>query len=73
MSILNATDRVDSTLPSLSTERYSIVCEPAVVTLNGPLYAVQFAAPCSRYSVLSTPEPPSLSVAVSVTLTSDLY
>ena len=59
-------------LPLLSTERYSIVCVPSLVTLNGPLYAVQVAAPCSRYSVLSTPEPPLLSVAASVTRTSDL-
>ena len=40
LSILNVAVRVDSTLPFLSVERYSIVCEPAVVTSNGALYAV---------------------------------
>src|SRR4051794_36015988 len=51
LSSLTVTVRVDSTLPFLSTERYSIVREPSAVTLNGALYAVQFAAPASRYSV----------------------
>jgi hypothetical protein len=36
-SSLNATERVGSTLPALSTERYSIVCEPAAETVNGAL------------------------------------
>ncbi len=51
LSSLTTTDWVDSTLPFLSTERYSIVCEPSAVTLNGALYAVQVAVPASRYSV----------------------
>ena len=72
-SIRNATDRVVSTLPSSSVERYWIVCRPSSSTVNGPVYCVHSSVPANRYSVTSTPEPPSLSVALSVTSTGDVY
>ncbi len=72
-SIRKVTDLVDSVLPSLSVERYSIVCRPSSSTVIGPVYAVHSSSPAKRYSVVSTPEPPSLSVAFSVTSTGEVY
>ena len=67
-SMLNAIDFVASTLPALSTERYSTVCAPSAVTSNvdanglEPAVLVFFTqspwtSPVfTRYSVKSTPD-----------------
>ena len=60
-------------LPSSSVERYSIVCRPSSSTVIGPAYSVHSSSPAKRYSVVATPEPPSLSVALSVTSTGEVY
>src|SRR5918992_782368 len=72
-SIRKVTDLTLSVLPSSSVERYSIVCRPSSSTVNGAVYGVHSSSPAKRYSVVSAPEPPSLSVASSVTSTGDVY
>ena len=52
MSMLNAIDFAVSTLPALSTERYSTVCEPSAVTVN--VDANGFAPP----ALVVRPSPP---------------
>ena len=81
VSIFTWADLTASTLPTLSVDLYSmvqmpsLVCDPGAVTVMpvSELYATQPpTAPrlsVKRYSVLSTPEPPT-SVGVSVTFTS---
>ncbi len=51
LSILKLTERIASVFPPLSTERYSIVVVPSVVTSTGAVYRVHAVVGEIRYSV----------------------
>src|SRR5688572_18715545 len=59
------------TLPAASVARCSSVCCPLPEIVTGPEYVVQLPL-SSRYSTLSTPDPPAASDPASVTCTGAL-
>ena len=69
---MNATLPTVPTLPAWSVARCSSVCGPAADTATGVVYVVQ-APPSSRYSSLSRPDPPLLSLPVTVTVTGPVH